>query len=184
MSDERPALDRGISGAELQRWYWRKDELAGFARQLGVRATGGKDLLTRRIVAFLDGVEFAEPAPRHSSGSAQLSGCLGPETVIPRGQRCSQVLRAWFSERLGSAFHFDAEMRAFFVGTDGTQTLQDALDHWRATRGQGAQSIGEQFEFNRFTRAWHETHPGGPREELLAAWRDYRARPVEERGRI
>lgn len=184
MSSERPALSPGISGAEVLRWYWRKDELAGFARGLGLSATGNKDLLTRRIVAALDGVELVEPVTRRAAGSVQLSGPLGPDTVIPRGQRCSQVLRAWFGEQVGPAFHFDAEMRAFFAGTDGTETLRDALEHWRSTRDQDPSSIGPQFEFNRFTRAWHRRHPAGSRAELLLAWRAYRSRPVEERGRI
>lgn len=97
-------------------------------------------------------------------------------------QRCSQVLRAWFREEIGPAFHFDAEMRDFFASADGTQTLQTALDHWRETRGQGKRAIDPQFEYNRFTRAWHENHPSGSREEFVAAWQAYRSRPIPRRG--
>ena len=103
--------------------------------------------------------------------------------MIPAGQRCSQELRAWFKERIGPDFHFDAEMRAFFAGADGTQTLAGAVEHWHRTRGSVPGEIGTQFEYNRFTRAWHSAHPGGTREALLAAWTLYRSRPVDERGR-
>lgn len=75
-------------------------------------------------------------------------------------------------------------MRGFFAETDGTQTLRDALDFYYSTRDQSQKAIDPQFEYNRFTRAWHEAHPDGSREELLDAWRDYRRRPVDERGRI
>ncbi|WP_211233331.1 hypothetical protein [Brevibacterium album] len=85
---------------------------------------------------------------------------------------------------MSSPFRFDGEMRAFLADTDGKQTLQDALDHYHATRGGGAKDIDPQFEYNRFTRAWHEAHPDGSREELAEAWRDCRHRPVDERGRI
>jgi hypothetical protein len=74
-------------------------------------------------------------------------------------------------------------MRAFFASTDGTQTMQDALDHWWATRGRGPTSIEPQFELNRFTRAWYETHPDGSRQQMMDAWREYRSHPVDERGR-
>jgi len=159
------------------------DVRPGAARRLGVRATGGKDLLTRRIAAALDGALFDEPpAPARSAG-AQLAGPLTLQTVIPRGQRCSQVVRAWFVEQVGAHFSFDAEMRAFFAGTDGTHTMQDALDHYRSTRGRDAKPIDSQFEYNRFTRAWHETHPTGTRDNARRAWRDYRERPVDQRGR-
>ena len=62
--------------------------------------------------------------------SPELSGELAPSTVIPAGQRSSQIVRAWMTANAGPTFHFDAEMREYFAASDGTQTMQDALDHW------------------------------------------------------
>ncbi len=183
VGDARPALDPSISAEEFQRWYWLREELAGFARVLGIRVSGGKDLLAARIAARLDGREFVEPATPKRGGAHQLAGILSADTVIPQGQRCSHVVRAWMIEQAGEGFHFDAEMRAFFAESDGTRTLQDALDHWHATRGRAQRGIDRQFEYNRVTRAWYEANPGGSREDMRAAWRDYRSRPVDERGR-
>lgn len=181
--DRRPALTSELTGVEFVRWYWLKQELVDFARRSGLRTSGGKELLTRRIAASLDGVPFEEPVAAASGARTQLTGPLTPATVIPRGQRCSQVVRAWFVEQVGPSFGFDAEMRAFFAGTDGSQTMRDALEHYRATREQRAKPIDPQFEFNRFTRTWHEAHPTGTRDDALRAWRTYRERPVDERGR-
>ena len=180
--DERPPLTDRLSGAEFRRWYWLKDELAGFARSLGVRATGSKQVLTDRISAKLDGLPFTEPATRRQ-GREQLTGPLTDATVIPAGQRCSQEVRAWLSERIGPDFHFDAAMREFFAGADGTQTLSGAVEHWHRTRDSTQKAIGSQFEYNRFTRAWHTAIPRGSRDDLLAAWRLYGSRPVDERDR-
>lgn len=179
----RPSLTSALTGAELLRWYWLKDELADFARQLGIRATGSKTLLTQRIAAHLDGTAFTEPTTTRASPVAQLAAPLTPATVIPRGQRCSQVVRAWFVRQVGASFGFDAEMRDFFASTDGTQTMQDALDHYLRTRGQGSKDIDAQFEYNRFTRAWHTAHPSGTRDDLIAAWHEYRCSPIDSRGR-
>lgn len=180
----RPPLTSQLTGAELLRWYWLKDELADFARRLGIRPTGGKELLVQRISSHLDGCVFAEPTAIKRSTAGQLSGPLTLGTAIPQGQRCSQVLRAWFIEAVGTSFRFDGDMRDFFATTDGTQTLADAVEHWHRTRGQEQKAIDAQFEYNRFTRAWHGKYPAGSRSELLRAWRDYRNQPVEERGRI
>lgn len=180
---DRPAPTTGLSPDEFLRWYWLKDELTAFARLLGIRTTGGKEVLTARIAAALGGRTFAEPPPARGAAAAQLSGELTADTVIPRGQRCSQAVRAWFTEAAGPGFRFDAEMRDFFAASDGTRTLRDALEHWNRTRGQGERPIDPQFEYNRFTRAWHEQHPDGTREQLLVAWREYRRRPVDARGR-
>ena len=173
-----------LPGAEFLRWYWLKDELALFARSIGRKATGSKGLLTERIAAALDGRAFAEPVARLPRPGTQLSGPLAPSTRIPAGQRCSQVVRAWLAGQLGPAFHFDAAMREYFAAADGTQTLQGAIEHWKNTRDSGPQDIDPQFEYNRFTRAWHESNPGGGREDLLAAWNRYRSSPVDERGRV
>ncbi|MGM7697049.1 DUF6434 domain-containing protein [Microbacterium sp. A84] len=181
---QRPDLTGDLTGNELLRWYWLKDELADFARSLGIRATGSKEVLTQRLAAALNGVSFTEPVTQRSGNKAQLSGPLSASTVIPRGQPCSQTVRAWFIEQVGESFGFDGELRAFFADADGTQTLQDALEHYYASRDQGQKAIGSQFEYNRFTRAWYQAHPEGSREDLIEAWRDYRRRPVDERGRI
>lgn len=179
----RPELNIGMSEEEFQRWYWLKEELAAFARELGIRASGGKELLANRVAAKLGGRVFVEPTPVRSAVGAQLLGELSASTVIPAGQRSSQVIRAWMVSQLGPTFHFDAEMRAFFADSDGSKTMQDAVDHWTRTRNQEVRNIDAQFEYNRFTRSWHENNPNGARDELLAAWKEYRGRPIDERGR-
>lgn len=75
-------------------------------------------------------------------------------------------------------------MREYFARADGAENLHDALGYWYRTRDQGQRQIQAQFEYNRFTRAWYLEHSQGTREELLAAWRQYRDAPVDERGRI
>ncbi len=148
-----------------------------------MRATGSKDVLTARIGAALAGRGFEEPAAARRATGAQLTAPLSPATIIPRGQRSSQVVRAWMREHIGQQFHFDAPMREFFAQSDGTRTMQDAVEHFYATRDRGSEAIDGQFEFNRFTRAWHEKHPDGSRDELLAEWRNYRDTPIDRRGR-
>ncbi|MFT3834725.1 MAG: DUF6434 domain-containing protein [Micropruina sp.] len=183
MSRTRPELQPGLPAAEFIRWYWLKAELQQFARVLGIRAGGGKQQLTDRIEARLAGRPFAEPRSS-TPNAAQLSGPLTADTAIPAGQRCSQHLRTWFVARLGTGFRFDAPMREFFDEADGTQTLGDAVAHWHATRDQGPRDVAGQFEYNRFTRAWHAQHPDASRREVIDAWNDYRSRPIDERGRV
>lgn len=176
----RPAIDALDDATEFARWYWTKQELAAECRRRGLAASGAKIELSTRISAHLNG----EPQPEknaRAATSAQLRGPLSRATVIPVGQRCSQVLRVWFTEQLGPGFHFDAEMRDFVAHSDGTRTLGQALKHWVATRDLDKREIGEQFELNRFLRAWHADNPGRGRGEAREAWLIHRALPVEMR---
>ncbi|MEV7616720.1 DUF6434 domain-containing protein [Streptomyces sp. NPDC089799] len=180
----RPSPTPALTGTELLRWYWTLAELTGLAREMGVPAGGGKAALTERLAAALDGRPLP-PAPARTAGgragrggSRQLTAPVDGNTVIPEGQRCSQVLRAWFLTELGPAFHFDAFMRTYIAENAG-RSLADAARHWRETRTEAArpQEIGAQFELNRFLRDWHATHPSGTRTEALTAWHEHRARP-------
>ncbi|WP_024795487.1 DUF6434 domain-containing protein [Tomitella biformata] len=180
---DRPALRAELTAAEFSRWYWTKAELLSFARAAGLRTSGRKAELANRIAADLDGREPSIPLTVRPKSSRQLAPPLAPATAIPPGQRCSQVVRAWFTEHVDPHFHFDAAMREFFAAADGTSTLADAAAHWRATRDAPAPEIGAQFELNRFTRQWHLDNPGSNRADLMEAWRTYRALPIDERGR-
>ena len=175
----------GLTGGEFARWYWLKSELIAFARTLGVASGGSKDELTARLAAVLDG--HPPPARRGrptAKPGQQLCGDLSPDTIIPPGQRSSQELRAWFLSQVGPSFRFDRRMREFVNAADGTTTLGDAVHHWKTfTRNDAVTDIDPQFELNRFTRAWHASHPTGTRVEFLADWKRYRSLPIDERGR-
>ncbi|MEU9301971.1 DUF6434 domain-containing protein [Streptomyces sp. NPDC048269] len=176
----RPAPTPALTGAELARWYWTLAELSALARAMGLSAGGGKAAVTARLAAALDGLppEPAPQAPTARRGGRQLARPVDRTTVIPQGQRCSQVLREFFVREIGPGFHFDAFMREY-VAQGAGRTLAEAVAHWHATRARAAepQEVAAQFEFNRFLRDWHAHHPDGARTEALAAWRAHRSRP-------
>lgn len=175
--EERPRPTPALSGAELTRWYWTLAELSVLARQMGLSAGGGKAAVTARIAAALDGSP-APSVPAVRRAGRQLAAPVDGESVIPPGQRCSQVLRAYFTREIGPGFHFDAFMREY-VAQGAGRTLAEAVAHWHATRGRAAEprKIGAQFELNRFLRDWHARHPQGSRTDALTAWRTHRSRP-------
>ncbi|MEV6601747.1 DUF6434 domain-containing protein [Actinoplanes sp. NPDC051346] len=182
MSKIRPALSAALTGAELRRWYWTLRELTELARELGVSPGGGKQALTDHLAAALDNAPVPAVARSRPSGR-QLSAPVTNETVIPAGQRCSQVLREHFRHEIGPSFTFDAFMRTFIADGEG-RTLGEAVAHWHATRDEAArpQAIGAQFEFNAFLRKWRQDHPDGSRDDALAAWRHHRSLPLEARA--
>jgi hypothetical protein len=181
---QRPPITTVTSGAELVRWYWLASELRELARATGVRTTGGKQELTARLVAALDG--SADPSgprarrPERGRARSDLVEPLTTATLIPPGQRCTQQLRRFFVAQLGAGFRFDETMRHFIAEGAG-RTLGDATEHWRATRHAPRREIAPQFELNRFQRLWHAANPSGGHAECIAAWRDHRSKPVDQR---
>lgn len=167
---------------EFRRWYYLKAELTTFARELGLATGGSKESVADRIARALCGDEppRGETVDTVRGGGPQLEGPVSRATVIPPGQRSSQVLREFFTAEVGPSFRFDAAMRDV-VAKGAGKTLGDALDHWWASRNRDEAPIGPQFELNRFTREWWRTNPGGSRDELRAAWLAYRNQPSDLR---
>jgi hypothetical protein len=127
--------------------------------------------------ATVQGVPTARrKTPSRRQVGQQLTGDLTPATIIPENQRSSQTLRRFFESHVGPNFRFDKPMRDF-IATSAGKALQQALDHWHATRAdRGSTEIAPQFEYNRFMREWHAAHPDATRADAVAAWREYRAK--------
>ena len=174
VEEQRPPLNASLTGTELRRWYWLRSELATFARSLGVSAGGSKVELTVRLAAVLDG-EQPPPRLQRPSPAPPLLLPLTGSTVLVSGQRCTQELRAWFVERIGAGFRFDAAMRSYVA--EGGHTLDEAVAHWHRTGSAEPSQIGAQFELNRFSRDWHLAHPGGTHHDMLTAWSTHRSQP-------
>src|SRR5260370_16220897 len=65
----KPTLRPGIRVTEYRAYYWMKDELIRFARQLGLPTHGYKPELSTRIDRRLRGMsESAEPQRQQSKG--------------------------------------------------------------------------------------------------------------------
>ncbi len=182
MAADRPPLSDALSEAEFTRWYWTMVELRSFARTSGIALSGPKAALIERIAAHLAG--RPEPPRTGAAGLApmQLTGELTRETRIPKGQRSTVQLRAFFDAEIGSSFRFNGHMRAFLKA--GEATLGDAVEHWYATVGTELPPQSKSLEFNRFTKAWHLAHPDGSATECRQAWARYRAMPIDERPTV
>lgn len=175
----RPAIDDVVAPSDIDDWYWTRAELDAIAKRLGVSRAGNKAEVAARLRAVLAG----QPPPASSRRTAgdQLAGNLTLETVVPQGQRMTRAVRDFLTDQIGPQFRFDAHMRRFFSEPDG-RTLGDAVALWHSTRG-SREAPTEQFEYNRFTIAYHREHPQAGRDELLAAWAEYKATPVHRRGK-
>jgi len=173
----RPEPSSSLDPGDIDRWYWTQVELRQIARDLGVPTGGRKAELATRVRAALAG----EPLPDSSARPrTRLEGELTRDTVIPDGVVLSRHLRDWFASELGPGFRADRHLRDFLRSGAG-RTLGEAADQYRATRDSPPQEIESQFELNRFTRAWWKANPDGSREDLIAAWREYRDTPRELR---
>ncbi|MFN5960561.1 MAG: DUF6434 domain-containing protein [Verrucomicrobiota bacterium] len=168
----RPSPAAHLSEAEFLRWYWLRSELSSLCRLLGIPASGNKEEVTARIAAHLGN---RPPPPRTSTARTAPPATLTPETPVTPGWTLSAQLRQFFVHHCGKSFRFNQSLRDFF--RSGSGTLADALATYRASLANPARDIPKVFEFNRFARAFRQSHPHASHEDMTRAWHHARSQP-------
>lgn len=105
--NQRPNLSKELDGATFRSFYYLKQELVDFCRENGLPASGGKIELTDRIAYFLDtGKVLAASVRRRSPVNV---GTITEDTKIEQNIVCSEKHRAFFREKIGKGFAFNAK---------------------------------------------------------------------------
>ncbi len=166
-------LTKSLCATVFRDYYWLKVELQSFCREQGLSTVGTKTELAQRIETYLrTGRSVAVTHRRRKTG--QMPEHFSLNSVIGDGWRCTKELRTFFVERIGPGFRFNAVMRRFIHEQPG-RTLAEAINAYHKGHS-GAQNadIGAQFEYNRFTRDYWLKHPDSTRDDVIAAWYEFR----------
>lgn len=168
----RPNPSAHLSETEFLRWYWLRSELSSLCRLLGIPSSGNKEEVTTRIAAHLG---QRPPPPRTRTTRTAPPATLTPDTPVTPGWPLSAQLRQFFVHHCGESFRFNQSLRDFF--RSGSGTLADALATYRASLANPPREIPKVFEFNRFARAFRQSHPHATHEDLTKAWLHARSQP-------
>ena len=169
----RPELSRDLDSGTFREYYYLKEELVAFCRENRLPVTGGKQDLTERIARFLDTGE-AEKAPAGKPGRKRrpVSAVTG-DSVIEDGFVCTEAHRAFFRKEIGPSFSFSVQFQQW-LKTHAGATCREAVSACRGIqreKKQGKTSIGKQFEYNAYIRAFFEDNAGRTLEEAVKCWK-------------
>ncbi len=168
----RPKLNLHTTPDDFLSYYWLKEELINFLREHDLSTTGSKHDLTARISQFLaTGIPENKTSQKLVKRTETMPKTFTRQSVIESGWRCSQELRAFFEQEIGTYFHFDNVMRDFIHNGTG-KTLNEAIETWEGAQRNPMQekSIAPQFEYNRHIREYFKTHPEAKLKEAIQAW--------------
>ncbi|MBL3887296.1 SAP domain-containing protein [Bacillus sp. RZ2MS9] len=180
----RPSLTKTISLTDFQNYYWLKAELQTFCREHGLPASGSKIEITERISHYLTTGKVLKNSSVQKVSKAPLSyKDLSLQTIITKNHRCSEEVRAFFKEKIGTNFRFTVALQKFFKENVG-KTYEDAVAFWHEENERKKDptyktTIGAQFEYNRFTRDFFEdpNNKGKAKADAIAAWNEMKAKP-------
>ncbi|MCU4929902.1 SAP domain-containing protein [Bacillus cereus] len=180
----RPPLTKSISIEDFQNYYWLKAELQTFCRENGLPANGSKIEITDCISHYLTTGKILKNSSVQKVSKASLSyKDLSLQTIITNNHRCSEDVRAFFKEKIGTNFSFTVALQKFFKENVG-KTYEDAIAFWHEENERKKDptyktTIGAQFEYNRFTRDFFEdpNNKGKAKADAIAAWNEMKAKP-------
>ena len=180
----RPPLTKSISLEDFQNYYWLKAELQTFCREHGLPASGSKTEITERISHYLTTGKVLKNSSVQKVSKAPLSyKDLSLQTIITKNHRCSEDVRAFFKEKIGTNFRFTVALQKFFFFFFG-KTYEDAVafgyeENERKKDPTYKTTISAQFEYNRFTRDFFENpnNKGKAKADAIAAWNEMKAKP-------
>ncbi|MEM8536433.1 MAG: DUF6434 domain-containing protein [Pseudomonadota bacterium] len=178
---DRPEIADCADAATFRCWYYLKEELIAFARDHGLKTTGGKFQIADRIAYFLDhGAAPTEvKAKRATSKFDWHSATLSDETVITDSYKNSQNMRRYMQSRI-PGFKFSIPFMDWMKANTG-KTLADAViaarqiaEDKKAGKKQPDQPHNQ---YNAYTRAYFAHLPDGTQAEVRRLWALRRQRP-------
>ncbi len=175
--EERPKIGSISSGEELQRWYWRKDELIVHARHLGLKTSGAKFVILDRIAHFLDtgdSVLQTDVANKPKSKFDWHAESLSRRTAITDNYKNTQNVRRFFQSEIGPDFRFNIAFMDWMKDNAG-RTLSDACEAYRAIQIQAKMpgfktKIKSHNQFNQYTRDFLQNNPEMGMADVRRVW--------------
>lgn len=168
---ERPTLNKELDSKTFKSYYYLKEELMCFCRENNLPTSGGKAELTERIALFLDTGTISASVQRKRVKSD--IGAITEATVIEENIVCSEKHRAFFKERIGKSFSFNAPFQKW-LKTNAGKTYGDAVNAYYVILEEKKNSkttIDKQFEYNTYIRDFFSDNKGRTLEEAIICWK-------------
>jgi len=173
----RPTLDKNISLLDFKEFYWLKEELVNFCKQVGIKTTGSKIELTEKIEKYLltgKVVSFSQKTNSKQSNFDWNNEKLTRQTIITDNYKNSENVRSFFIKEIGETFSFNVLFMSWLKENVG-KTLNDAIIKWKEIKAlkkdkNFKSEIDPQFEYNRYMRAFLADNPYLSSKEAMRYW--------------
>ena len=165
-SEAKPDISTIATGAELRRWYWRKDELVECARQLGLKTSSEKFVILDRFAEFLDTGKKEIPGDRKAPIASRFnwhSAELSENTLITDNYKNTQNVRCFFKNAIDDSFKFNIAFMDWMKSNVGKSLGEACVAYLEfqnlAQKPDFRTSIKSHNQFNQYTRDFLDENP-------------------------
>lgn len=166
----RPPLTTDLTCQEFKEYYFLKEELKDFCRANGLKVSGSKNDLEKRIAYFLDtGNLLNEPKPNQVK--AENSAKISLNSKIGENFKCSEDKRQFFEKEIGKSFKFKVNFQRW-LKSNPEKTYKDAIDAYLEIQNSKEKTqIDKQFQYNQYIRDFFENNDDKTLEDAIKCWK-------------
>lgn len=169
---KRPDLQSINSVEAFASWYWLKAELVDFCRQNGLRVSGNKADLDRRIRLFLKTGKREESVQSRRPAQSKFDWHCEPltlDTKITDSYKNTQNMRRFMKTQVGESFRFSIPLMKWIKENEG-KMLRDVVAQWHQLQAEKKDpayqsNIPPSNEYNQYVRDFMADNPGKTLQE-------------------
>ena len=165
-----PELTRDLSPEEFGEYYFLKEELKDFCCSEGLKVSGSKEDLEKRIVHYLKtGEKLSEDNVERKSTLTSTEITL--DSRLGENFKCSEDKREFFESHIGKGFKFKVKFQKW-LKANPDKTYQDAIDaYFELQNSKQKTEIGKQFQYNQYIRDFFENNDGKSLDDAIKCWK-------------
>lgn len=166
----KPNLDTKLSSENFKNYYFRKEELVDFCRREGLKVSGNKQDLEKRIIHYLEtGEKIENPIKQNKKNS---HNDIALDTVIGENFICSQAVRSFFEENIGSHFKFKVKFQKW-LKNNPKKTFAEAILAYNEIENNSKKTktkIDKQFKYNTYIRDFFNDNDDKTFNDAVKCW--------------
>ena len=167
----RPPLTKDLASGEFKEYYFLKEELKDFLRKEGLKVSGSKEDLEKRIIHYLDTGKSLEIPKVKSSSKENPDDEISLKSKIGENFKCSEDKREFFEKEIGKGFKFKVKFQKW-LKSHPDNTYQDAIDAYHELQSSKEKTkIDKQFQYNQYIRDFFAQNSDKTLEDAIACWK-------------
>ena len=184
MTSNKHKLNKELSSAEFKEYYFLKEELKEFCRNEGLKISGSKNQLEKRIIYYLDTGKSLDDSnsiekddkpirpnfQKSDKTKASISKEIRLDSILGENFKCSEDKREFFEKEIGKGFKFKVKFQKW-LKANPDKTYQDAINAYHELENSNEKTeIGKQFQYNQYVRDFFKDNDDKTLNDAIKCW--------------
>ena len=162
-------LTKELSPEEFTQYYFLKEELKDFCRREGLKRSGNKQDLEKRIIHYLSTGKQLEESIIKEKITNNISD-INLDSKLGENFKCSEDKREFFEKYIGKGFKFKVKFQKW-LRANPEKTYRDAISAYdRIINSKEKTKIDKQFQYNQYIRDFFSDNNDKSLSEAIKCW--------------